>query len=185
MDYPTFNGILENCHERNDAAERSGRPTNAVADRRMSAYWRANSSSLRAEASQTLKLSNHRRLRNRSAHGEERCEREGVLRENCARLCAKRPSAITKNIVSAKRKFTRRRQGGSLWPWDQPFYEKMLQREKYSVDSRKVQEYFPMNRVVDGLFSITQSLYGLEYRDITDSRAQRRPAAVASRCSLI
>jgi thimet oligopeptidase len=55
-----------------------------------------------------------------------------------------------------------------LYPWDQPYYEKALQRQKYAVDARKVQEYFPFDRVMDGLFSITQSLYGLEYRDITD-----------------
>lgn len=55
-----------------------------------------------------------------------------------------------------------------LYPWDQPYYEKMLQRQKYAVDARKVQEYFPFDRVMDGLFSITQSLYGLEYKDVTD-----------------
>lgn len=64
----------------------------------------------------------------------------------------------------------------ALNPWDQTFYEKRLQREKYAVDSRKVQEYFPMDRVIDGLFSITQSLYGVEYKDITDrARSSGRP----------
>lgn len=64
----------------------------------------------------------------------------------------------------------------TLNPWDQSFIEKRLQREKYAVDSRKVQEYFPMDRVIDGLFSITQSLYGLEYKDITEkARSAGRP----------
>jgi thimet oligopeptidase len=61
-----------------------------------------------------------------------------------------------------------------LQPWDQSFYEKYLQRTRYAVDQNKVQEYFPMERVVDGLFSITQSLYGLEYRDVTE-QARRKP----------
>jgi thimet oligopeptidase len=55
-----------------------------------------------------------------------------------------------------------------LYPWDQSFYQKKLQLEKYAVDARKVQEYFPMQRATEGLFSITQSLYGLEYKNITD-----------------
>ena len=63
-----------------------------------------------------------------------------------------------------------------LYPWDQAFYEKRVKREKYAVDAQKVQEYFPMQSVKEGLFSITQSLYGLEYREITDkARSQGRP----------
>ena len=56
----------------------------------------------------------------------------------------------------------------TLYPWDQSFYEKYLQKTRYAVDGELVQQYFPMDRVVEGLFSITQSLYGLEYRDVTD-----------------
>ena len=60
-----------------------------------------------------------------------------------------------------------------LYPWDQSFYEKRLLREKYSVDSRRVREYFPLDKVLQGLFSITQSLYGLAYREVTDEAEQR------------
>ncbi len=60
-----------------------------------------------------------------------------------------------------------------LYPWDQSFYEKRLMKEKYAVDSEKVREYFPLDRVTDGLFSITQSLYGLKYEDVT-SEAKKR-----------
>ena len=61
-----------------------------------------------------------------------------------------------------------------LYPWDQSFYEKRLMKEKYAVDAEKVREYFPMNRVIDGLFSITQSLYGLTYQDVTGEAEQRK-----------
>lgn len=56
-----------------------------------------------------------------------------------------------------------------LAPWDTMFYEKRLLQTRYAVDARKVQEHFPLDRVIDGLFRITQTLYGLEYRDITSS----------------
>ena len=68
--------------------------------------------------------------------------------------------------TAAKRQHTGRKDA-KLKPWDQSFYEKRLMREKYSVDSEKVRQYFPLNRVIDGLFSITQSLYGLSYKEIT------------------
>ncbi|MGE0479250.1 MAG: M3 family metallopeptidase [Phycisphaerae bacterium] len=54
-----------------------------------------------------------------------------------------------------------------LQAYDFMFYKTYLQKQKYAVDGEKVREYFPMERVVAGLFSVTQSLYGLEYRDVT------------------
>lgn len=54
-----------------------------------------------------------------------------------------------------------------LQPWDAAFYKQYLLEKKYAVDSEKVREYFPFDAVMKGLFSITQQLYGLEYRDVT------------------
>ncbi len=54
-----------------------------------------------------------------------------------------------------------------LQSWDQSYYEKYLLKKKYAVDSEEVKKYFPMQAAVDGLFAVTQSLYGLEYRDVT------------------
>ncbi|HZH99007.1 MAG TPA: M3 family metallopeptidase, partial [Fimbriimonadaceae bacterium] len=68
------------------------------------------------------------------------------------------------------RSFKRAKTGDAnaeLNPWDYAFYKNLLKKEKYNVDSEKVAEYFPMQSVVDGLFGVTQSLYGLEYKEIT------------------
>ncbi len=51
--------------------------------------------------------------------------------------------------------------------WDQGYYKSMLMKSKYAVDRVKISEYFPMQRVVDGLFSVAQSLYGLKFKDVT------------------
>lgn len=66
----------------------------------------------------------------------------------------------------AKRDHTRNSKA-ELWPWDYSFYKSRLQQKKYAVDNEKVAEYFPMEKVVEGLFSTTQSLYGLTYKDVT------------------
>lgn len=55
-----------------------------------------------------------------------------------------------------------------LYPWDAGFYKNSLSKTKYKVDFAKVQEYLPVDRVVQGLFSVTQSLYGITYNDVTD-----------------
>ena len=75
-------------------------------------------------------------------------------------------------LTQAKRDHTGDRYA-HLFPWDTGFYKNRVKKENYAVDSEKVREYFPMEAVTDGLFSITQSLYGLEYRDITDQAASK------------
>ncbi len=60
-----------------------------------------------------------------------------------------------------------------FYPWDFDFYKNRLLKEKYAVDSEKVREYFAVDHVIDGLFSITQSLYGLSYQEITEEATAR------------
>ncbi len=52
--------------------------------------------------------------------------------------------------------------------WDNRFYSDRVLKARYQVDQDEVREYFPIEAVKDGLFSITQSLYGVTYRDVTD-----------------
>ena len=81
-------------------------------------------------------------------------------------LARKKAELDYAEFVEAKRRHTGEKDA-KLEPWDFSFYEKRLMKEKYAVDSEKVSEYFPIDRVIDGLFEITQSLYGLKYRDVT------------------
>lgn len=52
-------------------------------------------------------------------------------------------------------------------PWDYGFYKERQRQRKYSLDSVKVSEYFPLDRVLKGLFEITSSLYNIEFKDVT------------------
>jgi len=82
-------------------------------------------------------------------------------------LLRKKAKLDWQELTQAKRQHTGDPQA-ELHPWDQSFYVKRLMKTKYAVDLQKVREYFPLKRVVDGLFRITQSLYGLEYREVTE-----------------
>jgi thimet oligopeptidase len=55
--------------------------------------------------------------------------------------------------------------------WDQFYLEHWLMKHKYAVDAEQVQEYFPMQSVVQGLFNVAQTLYGIEIRDVTKAAA--------------
>jgi len=58
-------------------------------------------------------------------------------------------------------------------PWDFSYYYEKIKNKKYAVDSRLVQEYFPLENVMGGLFEITQNLYGIEYREVTEQAETR------------
>lgn len=51
--------------------------------------------------------------------------------------------------------------------WDISYYKAWLLRERYAVDKQKVKEYFPVDQVAQGIFDVTQDLFGLRYEDIT------------------
>jgi len=60
-----------------------------------------------------------------------------------------------------------------FYPYDFSYYYEKIKNNKYAVDSQQVQEYLPLQNVMDGLFEITQLLYGIEYREVTGVAEER------------
>jgi thimet oligopeptidase len=54
--------------------------------------------------------------------------------------------------------------GVSYWDW--AYYNNLQLRDEYAVDQTEVSKYFPLDRVLDGLFDITQEMFGLRYVEI-------------------
>ncbi|KAA0242298.1 MAG: hypothetical protein EDM72_10650 [Chlorobiota bacterium] len=55
-----------------------------------------------------------------------------------------------------------------IQPWESSYYNNILLKEKYELDQNQVKEYFEINNVIDGLFQITQNLFGVEYEEVKD-----------------
>ena len=53
-----------------------------------------------------------------------------------------------------------------LYDWDKYYYENQILLNQYNVDSKRVKEYFELNRVIEGIFMITGSLFGLQFREV-------------------
>jgi thimet oligopeptidase len=75
-------------------------------------------------------------------------------------------------LLEAKRKDTGD-PTAEFYSYDFSYYYEKIKNDKYAVDSQKVQEYLPLQNVMDGLFEITQLLYGIEYREVTDVAEER------------
>ena len=54
-----------------------------------------------------------------------------------------------------------------VYDWDKYYYENMLLDTKYLVDSKKVQEYFEINNVINGFIDITGILFDITYKKTT------------------
>jgi thimet oligopeptidase len=50
--------------------------------------------------------------------------------------------------------------------WDWRYYTNQLNKQKYAVDKEALRAYFPFQRVLDGMFNIYQSIFGLKFEKI-------------------
>jgi len=54
--------------------------------------------------------------------------------------------------------------GRQLDAWDITYYSERLQEERYSISQEELRPYFPLTRVLDGLFAVIHRLYGISFR---------------------
>jgi Zn-dependent oligopeptidase len=50
--------------------------------------------------------------------------------------------------------------------WDWRYFSNQLKKEKYTVDAEQLRVFFPYQRVLDGMFSIYQKIFGLKFESI-------------------
>jgi thimet oligopeptidase len=50
--------------------------------------------------------------------------------------------------------------------WDWRYYDNQRNKQKYAVDKEALRAYFPFQKVLDGMFNIYQSIFGLKFEKI-------------------
>ncbi|MCC5930206.1 MAG: M3 family metallopeptidase [Cyclobacteriaceae bacterium] len=53
-----------------------------------------------------------------------------------------------------------------LAPWDWRYYAEKIKREKYAFDEQEVKPYFSLDAVQEGVFMVTEKLFGLTFKKI-------------------
>src|SRR5690606_29290685 len=51
--------------------------------------------------------------------------------------------------------------GRPLEPWDLAWYSEKLRHRKYAISDEELRPYFPLPKVMDGLFGVIERLYGI------------------------
>ena len=68
---------------------------------------------------------------------------------------------------------------GSSTPGTSTFYSERLQQSRFAVSQEELRPYFPLPRVLDGLFEVAERLFGVRIQ-----RAQRRAGVAPGRALL-
>lgn len=58
--------------------------------------------------------------------------------------------------------------GKKLNPWDVAYYSEKLKLEKFKIDDEQLRKYFPLDKVINGMFALVNKLFGIEIKEITD-----------------
>ena len=53
-----------------------------------------------------------------------------------------------------------------VFPYEKRYYETKLLKEKFQLEEEEVKQYFEINNVTEGLFTITQKLFNLSYKEV-------------------
>jgi thimet oligopeptidase len=53
-----------------------------------------------------------------------------------------------------------------IFIWDWRYFSNQLKKEKYTVDAEQLRVYFPYQRVLEGMFNIYQSIFGLKFQRV-------------------
>lgn len=56
----------------------------------------------------------------------------------------------------------------NLSSWDASYFGEKLREARYSVSQEALRAYFPIDKVLSGLFAIVQKLYGIQIRELND-----------------
>ncbi|MGZ8241058.1 MAG: oligopeptidase A [Methylobacter sp.] len=67
------------------------------------------------------------------------------------------------------REFASKQYGiADLQPWDMAYTSEKMRQHFYQLSQEEVKAYFPITRVLPGLFAVVEKLYGLKISEITD-----------------
>jgi oligopeptidase A len=119
---------------------------------------------LRYEKAQLLGFNNYAELSLATKMADTTREVVGFLEDLAIKS---RPQALTD--LAELREYARQHYGmEDLQPWDIGYYSEKMREHNYEFSEEQVKAYFPITRVLPGLFAIVNKLYGLQITEITE-----------------
>ena len=104
----------------------------------------------------------HHRLEERMAKNPDRVEEMYSELRDPLTQAARDELAVVSRLLDTDTGDTRVQQ------WDWSYYDTVQRKSDYGVDNFEVAQYFPLPRVLEGMFDLTQEMFGITFTEIED-----------------
>ena len=81
---------------------------------------------------------------------------------------AQRSLPIAKADYSELEQFAKQQGATALNAWDVPYYSEKLRLAKYDLSQEQLRPYFPVEKVIDGMFAVVKRLFAIDIEAVTD-----------------
>ncbi|WP_010488116.1 oligopeptidase A [Pseudomonas sp. S9] len=118
---------------------------------------------LRQELATLLGFANYSELSLSSKMAEDNAQVLSFLRD-----LAVRSKPFAEQDLKELQAFAREQGCADLQSWDAAYYSEKLREQRYSISQEILRPYFPIDKVLTGLFAIVEKLYGIQIRELSD-----------------
>jgi len=118
---------------------------------------------LRAEEAKLLGFESFAELSLASKMAESPAQVTGFLRD-----LATRSRAFAEKDLQELKAFAAQQGQSDLQSWDISYYSEKLQQSRFSLSQEELRPYFPIDKVLSGLFALVQKLYGIEITELNE-----------------
>ena len=167
LDYPTYDAVMTHADNRELRRKLYRAWSTRASDQGESNGWDNSANiekilALRHEAAGLVGFDNYADYSLATKMAASTDEVISFLRE----LASRARAAAEKELAELRDK-----SGAELEPWDVAYWLEKLREDKYSISNEVLRQYFPQNKVTDGLFSVAERLYNVKLARKSDIEA--------------
>jgi oligopeptidase A len=157
LDYPTYDAVMTHAENRSLRENFYHAWATRASDQGADEQWDNTNNvrkilALRHEAALLVGFGNYAEYSLATKMARSTDEVIGFVRQ-----LAERSRSAAEREIAEVREFA----GMAVEPWDLTFWLEKLKQEKHSISNEDLRQYFPVNKVVDGLFDLAGKLYGV------------------------
>ena len=159
LDYPTYHAVMTHAENRGLRETFYHAWVTRASDQGADMQWDNSDNiekilELRHEAAQLVGFENYAEYSLATKMAETPPEVIAFLREIAAHA---------RGAAETELEELQRYAGMAIEPWDVAFYFEKLKQTKFSVSNEELRQFFPVARVVGGLFDLASKLYGVKF----------------------
>ncbi|SDU36957.1 oligopeptidase A [Halopseudomonas salegens] len=169
LDFPSYYAVMTYAHDRALREELYTAYCTRASDQGPQAGQNDNGPlmveilQLRQELAELLGFANYAELSLATKMADSTDQVLGFLRDLAARS---RPHA--ERDLADLRAFAAEHGCDDLQSWDMGYYAEQLRQHRYELSQEELRPYFPVDKVITGMFGVVERLYGIELREVNE-----------------